>query len=560
MKKLYLLFLFISLGVFSQNVTITKIIETECSSPFVKTVELYVDGTVDFANDDIVLNYMQNGDAWSARQIDISGLGEQTNSFVYLVRDIPLMQAEFPSTTFNSTNTLDVGTSTNGNDGYQIVMNGAVISQFGETETDGDGTSWDHKDAVATRKDNVPDTGSFNINDWEFTAVESTVGQTACKGGDGLEAWFATLGGTFPLGSGSGWTPDCTTFLGSTSVTCNSEGIGESDDTYTATLSFTGANTGNTFTVTSTAGTVGGDDPTTTESGTITISDIPEGTDITVSVSDTGDGGVCDVSSEILSPGCVPLVLNETLYDPPAGSDGDANNDGTRDFSDDEFIEFFNNSNQELDISGYKIFDTDVLSSNVPRHEVPENTVIPANGVYVVFGGGTPTGSFGDAIVHVASSGTLNLNNASDEITVKNASDQVVIKFNSEDFDLNFGADQSITRSPDITGDYVLHTTANPDLLFSPGLRVNGETLSIDDELFNSEIVLYPNPVRDGQLFIKTNKQIDDIKIYNLLGAKVLEQNSFNGQSLKLSGLNTGAYIIRVNTEGKYINKKIIIK
>src|SRR5262249_7623431 len=36
------------------------------------------------------------------------------------------------------------------------------------------------------------------------------------------------------------------------------------------------------------------------------------------------------------------LIVNEVLADPPAGSDGDANHDGTRDAAQDEFIEIVN--------------------------------------------------------------------------------------------------------------------------------------------------------------------------------------------------------------------------
>ena len=83
MKKIYILFLLISFGGFAQNVTITKIIETGCATPFVKTVELYVDGTVNFANfgadalqntadDEVILNYMNNGSSVTVPKAEIS--------------------------------------------------------------------------------------------------------------------------------------------------------------------------------------------------------------------------------------------------------------------------------------------------------------------------------------------------------------------------------------------------------------------------------------------------------------------------------------------------------
>jgi len=470
MKKIYFLFFLICSMGMAQNVTITKVIETDCSSPFLKTVELYVDGTVDFSTE-VVLNYMQNGDPWADNQIDISGFGQQSDTFLYIVRDIALMQAEFPSTTFNASNTLEVGTSTNGDDGYQIVLNGIVVSQFGETETDGTNTAWETKDAVASRMSGLADRGIFDISHWEFTAVDALDSEVACNGGSGLEPYFASLGNSFPLQSGSGWTPACLTFIGEDSVSCATQGAGLNDDTYTATLPFSGANNGNTFLVTSSAGTVAGDDPSTVESGSIIVNGIPEGTDVMITVSDTADGGVCDLTRSISSPACIPLVLNEMLFDPASDISGDANGDGVRDAADDEFVEFYNNSNAPLDLSGYTLSDdTDV------RHTFPAATIIPSNGFLVVFGGGTPTGTFGGAIVQTASEGRLNLNNGGDDVIVANSNNNAAIDFNSSGISVSFSDDQSVTRNPDITGTFEQHagiTEAN-GALFSPGTNLDG--------------------------------------------------------------------------------------
>jgi hypothetical protein len=208
MKKNYFLFTFLLLSFvsFAQNVTITKIIETDCGNPYVKSVELYVDGTVDFSTE-VVLNFMNNGKAWSENQIDVSGLGVISDQFVYIVRDIALMQAEFPGTTFDDSNTIVTGTATNGDDGYQIVLNGSVVSQFGKTDTDADDdTIWEHDDSVVSRKSGTVDTGAWDEAHWDYSGKNSTDGNTKCKGGDGVEAFLAGLGGTYPLGSGSGWT------------------------------------------------------------------------------------------------------------------------------------------------------------------------------------------------------------------------------------------------------------------------------------------------------------------------------------------------------------------
>ena len=204
MKKIYLYFLLSPIIAFAQSVSITKIIESDCSSPFVKSVELHVTGTVDFGSE-VTLNYMQNGSPWENTQIDISALGVITDSFVYIVRDIDLMQAEFPNTTFDATNTVVVDTATNGNDGYQVVLNGNVVSQFGKTETDADDdTIWEHDDSVVTRKSNIPDNGLWDETHWEYSGRNSLDGETFCRGGNGIEAFLSNLGGDFPLAYGPG--------------------------------------------------------------------------------------------------------------------------------------------------------------------------------------------------------------------------------------------------------------------------------------------------------------------------------------------------------------------
>ena len=107
------------------------------------------------------------------------------------------------------------------------------------------------------------------------------------------------------------------------------------------------------------------------------------------------------------------FVLNEVLYDPPTDTiEGDANGDGNRDANDDEFVEFVNSSESSLDISGYKLFDSDRLAANTPNHEFPANTVLSPGQAVVVFGGGTPNGSFGDALIFTSSNQVLNLNNS----------------------------------------------------------------------------------------------------------------------------------------------------
>ena len=170
------------------------------------------------------------------------------------------------------------------------------------------------------------------------------------------------------------------------------------------------------------------------------------------------------------------IIINEVLYDPSnQGLDGDANGDGEYVLNEDEFIEFYNMGGQ-IDISGYTISDADQQ-----RHVFPSGTIIPANGVLVLFGGGIPTGSFGGAIVQTASTGLINMNNGGDFVTVYNTNGEVVLTFDVEPFSDN--PNESYNRYPDLNdipnenGEIFFQHAGIPEAdgrLFSPGTKLDG--------------------------------------------------------------------------------------
>ena len=169
------------------------------------------------------------------------------------------------------------------------------------------------------------------------------------------------------------------------------------------------------------------------------------------------------------------LIINEVLYDPPSGDAGDANGDGTREAQEDEFIEFVNIGGT-LDLSGYTIHD-----NAQERHVFPEGTVIPPGGVLVLFGGGNPTGAFGNAIVQTATTGLLNMNNAGDFVTLYNNNGEVVLTFDIEPLSNN--PDESYSRYPDLNTEpdsegnlFYQHASLSESsgTLFSPGTKIDG--------------------------------------------------------------------------------------
>ena len=64
---------------------------------------------------------------------------------------------------------------------------------------------------------------------------------------------------------------------------------------------------------------------------------------------------------------------------------GDANNDGRIHSDDDEFLEFVNIGEIDLDLSGWTV--SDLLK---PRYIFPDGTILKMGCAAVVFGGGDP--------------------------------------------------------------------------------------------------------------------------------------------------------------------------
>jgi hypothetical protein len=191
-----------------------------------------------------------------------------------------------------------------------------------------------------------------------------------------------------------------------------------------------------------------------------------------------------------------PLVINEYLADPPTGLAGDANGDGSRSSSQDEFVEILNRTAEPFDISGYTLSDADAV-----RHVFAAHTILPPFEAVVVFGGGTPTGLFGNAaenrLVFKASTGGLSLNNGGDSITLQDAQGRVVQQITYTAAEGSAG--ESINRDPDGDGaTFSLHTNVAADQtrLFSPGTRAAGQTFTIKPHIN----AITPASVRVGSL------------------------------------------------------------
>jgi hypothetical protein len=156
---------------------------------------------------------------------------------------------------------------------------------------------------------------------------------------------------------------------------------------------------------------------------------------------------------------CSLLVkINEILADPPPDLAGDANRDGERDASDDEFIELLNCGTASVDISGWALRD----ASGV-RHVFNEGMIVDPGEFVTVFGGGNPTGFSGK--VYTASTGSLGLANTGDAVSLLDAGAHL-IDFHS--YATEGGRDESMVCYPDCGDYWTLPSEYGDALPFSP--------------------------------------------------------------------------------------------
>jgi uncharacterized protein (TIGR03437 family) len=182
------------------------------------------------------------------------------------------------------------------------------------------------------------------------------------------------------------------------------------------------------------------------------------------------------------------VLINEFLADPPGAvatdTIGDANRDGVRDSSDDEFIELINTTTHDIDIGGYRIL-TKGTGADTVRHVFASGTVFRPCSAVVVFGDAnsnfvTTDATFGGGLVVKASTHSLSLVNSGGVITLEDQAATIVnlVRYGGSS-GLNADNNQSLTRSPDITGNFAQHQAASGGArLFSPGTQISGSPFS----------------------------------------------------------------------------------
>ncbi|MFZ5516072.1 MAG: lamin tail domain-containing protein [Candidatus Zhuqueibacterota bacterium] len=216
--------------------------------------------------------------------------------------------------------------------------------------------------------------------------------------------------------------------------------------------------------------------------------------------------------ASLMSGASSPIIINEFMYDvtnddanTPDINEGDMNGDGVRSVRGDEFVELYNTGDAAVDISGYQLLKRDLAVF----FTFPANTMLDPGEFAVVFGGVGPNG-FGPQFPpqlqlfaakpgeadsgFAGNDGSTNLIGSNDNIilvnpaaqdtiaevcwgtaTVKSSVGQKLEAPNTVGGQTISGSiHQSVTRNPEFTGLWDLHTQASVNGYYqSPGSTID---------------------------------------------------------------------------------------
>ena len=499
----------------SDDLLITGVIDGPLSGGVPKAVELYVVNAIPDLSI-YGLGSANNGGGSDGQEFTFPAISVPADTCIWVASEAAGFTQFFgfaPSYTSGAM-------SINGDDAIELFTNGFVSDVFGEIDVDGTGQPWEYLDGWAYREQATgPDGSIFVQGNWTYSGPNALDGETS----------NATAATPFPTGtypsSGPCSLPDAAPSVSSTTPADGAGGVALDADisiTFSEDVTVIGSwfditcTTSGAHTAVASGGplsyTLNPDvDFVSNESCTLTVfaAQVSD-----VDTDDPPDNMAANFSATFQTaapPGAGSWVINEIHADPASGLPGDANGDGVRDFSDDEFVELVNDTGSTADISGWTLADGFGV-----RHTFPTGTVVPDGCVIVVFGGGLPTGTFGGAFVQTAGSGALGLNNGGDSVTLTDgAIDQALASYGSEG-----GNNQSLTRDPDITGSdspFTQHTVAagSGGALFSPGTRVDGSPFGgCAQQLLLSEVAVTPTAGEFVEIYNPGSSAVDLSDVY----------------------------------------------
>jgi hypothetical protein len=393
----------------------------------------------------------------------------------------------------------------------------------------------------------------------------------------------------------SNFNPACTLVLGIATTVCDASTLNL--DTYTATIPYTGGGSGS-YTITPSSGTVGGDNPASVAAGNIVISGVAEGTALTVNII----SGTCSYQSNVNSPECKPVNPLPYLESFPYTVGGSLNAEQKWSLvnSGDNItiaagslaypgitatgnsITFVGTGGESRSLFTSTNTGYVYASFIVTASDYTNVTADLANTYFALFT--DDTGASTNARIWIrknANQYQYGLGSGSAptdwDPTLYNAGDVQYVVL-SYDFT---GNTLSLFINPTVGGSAaptvaVTPTTAFANLggfMFRQEGATNTPTIIADELRIDATpnftlgtqqneitgLKVYPNPVSNGTLFIETAVNAEKtVTVYDILGKQVLNTTTSNN-TINVSSLRGGVYVVKVTEEGKTATRKLVI-
>ena len=219
------------------------------------------------------------------------------------------------------------------------------------------------------------------------------------------------------------------------------------------------------------------------------------------------------------------LVINEFM----------ASNDLTQADQDgeyDDWIELYNNSNSDIDLSGYFLSDD---SEDPMQWQVPEGTVISPNGYLMIWADNDEE----QEGLHA----NFKLSSSAESVILSDSDGSILdeVSYADQTTDISYG------RFPNGTGDFqVMNSTF--------GLENNNDILTLGDAFENEKLRIYPNPTIEGFWINYNGVGQAQLSVSDLHGHAILSQSISTEKWVGTKGWTSGIYLIRVNhSAGKIV-------
>jgi hypothetical protein len=93
-------------------------------------------------------------------------------------------------------------------------------------------------------------------------------------------------------------------------------------------------------------------------------------------------------------------------------------------------------------------------------------------------------------------------------------------------------------------------------------VAISGNVTTLSSSSFNAidGLKMYPNPLKGNTLYLTSTANAEmSVQIFDIVGKEVIKSNVMNN-TVNVSGLNAGIYIVKVTEEGKTATRKLVIQ